>query len=132
MDSKVKKSFNWLIICIVIITLAAGMARLIETDFGRVDVSNIHITDENGDTVVARLYRPKTATFASPLPAVINIHGYQNDKLTNDSMAIELSRRGFVVISPDMIGHGDSDPTFNLGAIFTGNQPPACKVSTNM
>ena len=120
MDSKVKKSFNWLIICIVIITLAAGMARLIETDFGRVDVSNIHITDENGDTVVARLYRPKTATFASPLPAVINIHGYQNDKLTNDSMAIELSRRGFVVISPDMIGHGDSDPTFNLGAIFTG------------
>lgn len=120
MDPKVKKSFNWLIICIVIITLAAGMARLIETDFGKVDVSNIHITDENGDVVVARLYRPKTASAASPLPAVINIHGYQNDKLTNDSMAIELSRRGFVVISPDMIGHGDSDPTFNIGAIFTG------------
>ncbi|MBA4384383.1 MAG: hypothetical protein C0410_06580 [Anaerolinea sp.] len=120
MSGKVKKSVNWIIICVVIITLAAGTAKLIETDFGKVDVSNIFLTDENGDTVAARLYRPVAATAASPLPAVINIHGYQNDKLVDDSFAIELSRRGFVVISPDIMGHGDSDPKFDLGGLLGG------------
>ncbi len=120
MSGKVKKSVNWIIICVVIITLAAGMAKLIESDFGKVDVSNISITDENGDAIAARLYRPVEATSANPLPAVINIHGYQNDKLVDDSFAIELSRRGFVVVSPDIIGHGDSDPKFDLAGILGG------------
>ena len=120
MNEKVKKSINWIIICLVVITLAAGMARLIETDFGKVAVNNISITDESGNVIAARLYRPKNADATNPLPAIINIHGYQNDKLTNDSMAIELSRRGFVVISPDMIGHGDSSPVFDLVSILGG------------
>jgi len=115
-----RKAINRFILCLVIITVAAVMAHLIETDFGKVKVTNIYITDENGYTVVARLYKPLTATAASKAPAVINIHGYQNDKLVNDSLSIELSRRGFVVVAPDMIGHGDSDPEFNLGAVLGG------------
>lgn len=120
MSASVRKSVNWIIICLVIITFSAGMARLIETDFGKVEVHNIFITDENGDQISARLYRPVAATAGSMTPAVINIHGYQNDKLVDDSMSIELSRRGFVVISPDMMGHGDSDPKFSLGPVLTG------------
>lgn len=120
MNTSVKRSVNWIIIMVVIITLAAGMARLIETDWGKVKVDNIFITDEAGNKIAARLYLPVTATVESKAPAVINIHGYQNDKLVDDSMAIELSRRGFVVVSPDILGHGDSDPKFELGGILTG------------
>jgi len=120
MNGNVRKSVNWIIICVVIITVAASMARLIETDFGKVEVNNIQISDESGNIIAARLYHPKSATAASKAPAVINIHGYQNDKLTDDSFAIELSRRGFVVISPDIIGHGDSSPRFDLAGILGG------------
>lgn len=108
MTTTVRKSVNWLMIGLIVITLAAGMARLIETDFGKVSVTKIQVPDADGNVISAMLYMPKTASAENPLPAVINIHGYQNDKLTNDSMAIELSRRGFIVISPDVIGHGDS------------------------
>jgi uncharacterized protein len=120
MTAKMRKSVNWIIICLVIITVAASMAKLIETDFGKVNVSNITISDENGDSVVFRLYRPVNVTAANKAPAVLNIHGYQNDKLVDDSMAIELSRRGFVVISPDIMGHGDSDPKFDLAGLLGG------------
>ena len=41
MNANVRKSVNWIIICVVIITIAASMARLIETDFGKVDVRTI-------------------------------------------------------------------------------------------
>ena len=120
MFTNVRKSVNWIIIALVIITFAAGMARLIETDFGKVEVSTIFISDEAGNTIAAKLYRPLTATAESKLPAVINIHGYQNDKLVDDLMAIELSRRGFVVVSPDILGHGDSKPGFDIGGLLTG------------
>lgn len=120
MNTNVRKSVNCIIICVVIITLAAGMARLIETDWGKVSVSNIFITDESGNRIAARLYRPVDVNATNLAPAVINIHGYQNDKLVDDSFAIELSRRGFVVVSPDILGHGDSDPKFDLGGLLGG------------
>lgn len=120
MFTSVRKSVYWIIISLIIITFAAGMARLIETDFGKVEVGNIFISDEAGNTISARLYRPVSVTVENKAPAVINIHGYQNDKLVDDSMAIELSRRGFVVISPDILGHGDSSPFFNIGDVLTG------------
>jgi len=34
MFTSVRKSVYWIIISLIIITFAAGMARLIETDFG--------------------------------------------------------------------------------------------------
>jgi hypothetical protein len=119
MSTNVRKSVTTIIICLVVITIAAVMARLIETDFGKVAVSNISISDPDGNIIVARLYRPVNATADHKLPAVINIHGYQNDKLADDSYSIELSRRGFVVVAPDVIGHGDSGGGLESGKLGT-------------
>lgn len=119
MDRSRGKSAIWLAVGIAVIALAAGMARLIETNFGKVDVRTIRISDENGVILAAKLYRPLAASANAKMPAVINIHGYQNDKLVNDSFAIELSRRGFVVLSPDVIGHGDSGSGINVPGVQT-------------
>lgn len=112
------KSARLLIIGLVVIGLAAGMARLVETDFGKVAVSTVKIADPDGVIIAAKLYRPAAASAANKLPAVISIHGYQNDKLTNDSFSIELSRRGFIVLSPDVIGHGDSGSGVSVGGVL--------------
>ncbi|MHC1783688.1 MAG: alpha/beta hydrolase family protein [Anaerolineaceae bacterium] len=118
MNANVRKAINWIIICLVIISFSAGFARLIETDFGKVSVSTVYISDVDGTTIAAKLYKPGSATVDNKAPAVINIHGYQNDKLVDDSFSIELSRRGFVVISPDVAGHGDSTGGVSVGGVL--------------
>ena len=50
----------------------------------------------------------KNATENHPAPAVLLFHGYQNDKDTSSSYAIELARRGIVVMCLDTYGHGDT------------------------
>jgi len=68
-----------------------------------------------------KLLRPVAATPDSPMPGVVYIHGYQNNRETSDAYCIELARRGFVVLNIDAIGRGNSgipndpdDPDFDV------------------
>ena len=55
-----------------------------------------------------KLYTPKTATAEPPAPGVLLLHGYQNDHETCAAYAIELARRGAVVLCLDEYGHGST------------------------
>ncbi len=118
MDKKVRKNLIFLIVMVVVITFSAIMADQIESGFGKSEVSIVRIKDPDGNIVVAKLFRPKEATASNPLPAVLNMHGYQNDKNVQDPFSVELARRGFVVLAPDSLGHGDSGGGLNVGAWF--------------
>lgn len=100
----------WLVLAILLIILLAAevTAWLVQRDFGRVDVSNVSYNNYNGIIVRAKLFRPVVATQENPLPGVVYIHGYQNNRETSDAFAIEFARRGFVVLSIDAIGRGNS------------------------
>ncbi len=116
MQTNVRKQTIWLIVLVLIISFSAVMSYSIERDFGNVSVNTIKIVSKDGYIITAKLYRPKTATAENPLPAIVNMHGYQNDKSVQDPFSIELARRGFVVIAPDALGHGDSQGGLsNLG-----------------
>jgi len=84
------------------------MANQVRSDFGKTEVTFVKIPASDGGFVAARLYRPKYATAENKLPAVLTVHGGNNDKDTQAPAAIELSRRGFVVLAPDMSTHGDT------------------------
>ncbi|TCP18531.1 hypothetical protein EV693_102211 [Nicoletella semolina] len=85
------------------------LASLIERDFGRVDVSTISFMTEEQQPMVAKLYRPISATAQTPKPALLALHGYQSDKeATSTFGALELAKRGFVVLAIDHFGHGYS------------------------
>jgi pimeloyl-ACP methyl ester carboxylesterase len=56
------------------------------------------------------LYVPKGATAKTPAPGILAVHGYFNSRETQSGFAIELSRRGYVVLAIDETGHGYSDP----------------------
>ena len=118
MEVNVRKSFTLLIIMVVVIAVSAILADQIESSFGDVEVSIVEIPDAAGNTVVAKLFRPKIADASNPLPAVVNMHGYQNDKDVQGPFSIELARRGFVVLAPDALGHGDSQGGLNLMGWF--------------
>lgn len=107
-NSALKRQFGFLIAILVVVAVSAFMSSRIERDFGRVDVSIIRLLNPAGELITAKLFRPVSATPQTPQPAVVNMHGYQNDKGVQDPFSIELARRGFVVLAPDALGHGDS------------------------
>lgn len=94
--------------CLLVLVGATVVAALVQQDFGRVTVRNVTYANFNGIRVRAKLFQPTGVTEASPGPGVVYIHGYQNNRETADPYAIELARRGIVVLSIDAIGRGNS------------------------
>ena len=80
-------------------------AHGIQTDHGNVTVSMGNINTNLGN-LEYKLYVPSTATAENPAPGVLLLHGYQNDHETSAAYAIELARRGVVVMALDEYGHG--------------------------
>ena len=90
--------------------VSMGVAHGVQTDFGNVDVRMGHFEDaESGKALTYKLYRPKTASHANKAPAVLLLHGYQNDHETSAGYAVELARRGFVCLALDEYGHGSTE-----------------------
>lgn len=86
----------------------AWLAHRVQASGGTVSVSEVRIPAGQGVTVSGLLYRPAKATAAAPAPAVLVSHGYINTREMQSPFAIELSRRGYVVLAMDMTGHGYS------------------------
>ena len=107
MNKTVKRSLTALLVLIALIFGCMAIANSIQTDGGKVAVSLGSIETPAG-TVTYKLYVPETATEENKAPAVLLLHGYQNDRETCAAYAIELARRGAVVMSLDEYGHGSS------------------------
>ena len=107
MNKTVKRSLATLLVMILLIFACMGIADRIQTGGGKIDVSLGTITTPQGE-LTYKLYVPETATETNKAPAVLLLHGYQNDRETCAAYAIELARRGAVVMSLDEYGHGGS------------------------
>lgn len=97
-------------IALVLILVSCIFASLIQTDFGKVQITTVNIVTDSGSTLCGHLYRPKDATAENPLPGIVTCHGNYNNKEMQDVNAIELSRRGYVVLNVDEYRHGHSSP----------------------
>jgi len=114
------QSIPFFVTCLLVMFAAAVLASQVQTNFGRVELSNVFYENDSGISIRAKLFRPVLATEEAPAPGIVYIHGYQNNRETSDAYSIELARRGFVVLSVDAIGRGNSgeplaldDPEFD-------------------
>lgn len=95
------------------------------TGWGNVDIDRVTISGNDGAEFSALVYRPANATDDTPAPAAVIYHGWSGNARCNESWAMELARRGYVVVSPDLNASGDSEgyydgtPNSNPGAIGT-------------
>ena len=94
-----------LVFALVFTALSAGLLR----DWGKVSITDVKLETASGSKVAARIYKPDSATAEHPAPTVIFTHGLTVNKESYAQYGMELSRRGFVVIMPDMLNHGDSE-----------------------
>ena len=118
--STIKKSTrNLLIVALVLILCGSFLASLFNTGTYSVKVSRISFETERG-TLSGLLYMPKGASASDPRPAISVTHGYLNSAEMQDANAIELSRRGYVVLALDMYDHGHSAANAeNTGNFFS-------------
>lgn len=100
-----------LIIAVAFTLVCLLSSYTVMTNFYSVKVSTTTTTTTSGHTVSLRVYKPKTATKTEKAPAVVVAHGLSTTKECYTQYAIELSRRGYVVVTPDMLNHGGSDIT---------------------
>ena len=88
---------------------AAALAHLIVTRNG-ITLHDLRFSGVGGRELAATLYIPPGASPQRPAPAVLTIHAYLGSSASQSNLAIELARRGYVVLALDQPGHGQSDP----------------------
>ena len=114
-----KSSKRLLLIALLVVFFSSLIASQIQTSGGRVDVRDIKIPTHNGQWVVADLFKPRSATSENPAPLVVVIPGFQRSKEALSNIAIELSRRGLVVILIDPYAQGFSSASMSRLAATT-------------
>lgn len=101
------RSKKVLVVALVLIVLGSFCASMFNTSMFQVKVKQIDFETEHG-TLSGLLYMPKGAGAKDPRPVIVTTHGYLNSKEMQDAPAIEMSRRGYIVLALDMYDHGDS------------------------
>jgi pimeloyl-ACP methyl ester carboxylesterase len=101
----------------VLIVAGALLAAFVQTR-GGVQVTEARWRTAEGAVMSGLLYRPPGLSEGRRAPAVLLSHGYINTREMQSPFAIELSRRGFVVLAMVMTGHGGSGG--NVGAAGFG------------
>lgn len=122
---KNKKSLLMLVIVLAVILVSSFFASMIQSAGFSVTVTDIRnesnsgkLYEEDGITEVAGqtvrgevvsgiLFMPNDASASNKLPAVVMTHGYLNNRELQLQNAIELARRGFIVLTMDREGHGN-------------------------
>lgn len=112
-------SNRFLLICLGVVVGASILASWIQSSFGEVDVMSIKVPTQNGQWVVADLFKPQSATAENPAPAVIVVPGFQRSKEALSNIAIELARRGIVALSIDPYAQGSSSSSLSRRAATT-------------
>lgn len=103
------KKFS-VILCVCFVLIASvfmAIANNIQTNNNAIEIIDGKIEDDRG-YLTYKLYKPIEASSNNKAPGVLLLHGYQNDHETCAAYAIELAKRGAVVLCLDEYGHGSS------------------------
>lgn len=106
-NKKTSLRFLWIALALCLVSVIG--ASIVQSSGNKVVIKDLRWETPSGHMMSALLYIPANATAESPAPAVVTSHGWYNNREMQDLNYVEWSRRGFVVMSIDMYGHGHSD-----------------------
>lgn len=107
-----------LAVALCLCLVSSIFASLFQSSFNTVTVKDMNVVVAAGKSVNAQIYIPKNATPENKVPLIVVSHGSYNNLDHQDQNMIELSRRGFAVISLDEYNHGSSDMEVADASIF--------------
>jgi uncharacterized protein len=105
----------WKLLLLALVLIVAGslLGSWINTGAGAAIVTDVKIVTTDGVIISAYLYQPASATAQKPAPGALLSHGWNNQKNYMANTALELARRGYVVLNIDMAAHG-----YSTGGVF--------------
>lgn len=106
-------------LALAIVALASWAGSLVQSSGGRVQVMDVKLPTQNGQWVVADLFKPSSATAETPAPLVVVVPGFQRSKEALVAISIELSRRGIVVLAIDPYAQGASSVSLSSNSATT-------------
>ena len=95
-----------LLICLSIIILTSLAASIVQSNFGKIDVTTMTLPTQDGQHLVYDWYKPKTVSKENKAPFIAIIPGFQRSKEALSNFAIELARRDIVVALIDPYAQG--------------------------
>src|ERR671919_762914 len=107
---------------VVVCTLLASPLVTVETGaaqtFDEITIEDpIIVESKDGTPIVATLMLPSGASAASPVPVVLQTHGWGGTRAKSPSGLLSvLLRRGYAVLTWDSRGFGESGGEANIGA----------------
>ncbi|MCF0261951.1 MAG: prolyl oligopeptidase family serine peptidase [Sphaerochaetaceae bacterium] len=128
-----KKMYMPLIIVVAALVVSMIGSYLVQTNFlsvkqidvtctmnelvAQIDANNTKYGKDLGATlskgsaqqISMTVYKPKNASESNPVPCIVCAHGWNNSKEMQIQNFVELSKRGFAVVTVDLAGHGHSD-----------------------
>ncbi|MEW9053199.1 MAG: alpha/beta fold hydrolase [Neobacillus sp.] len=118
-----KKPVILLMISLVLILVGSFAASQFNSSNGEVDVDRIYFDTPRGE-LSGLLYKPNGVD-SEPRPTLVTTHGYLNSGEMQDAQAIEMSKRGYVVLALDQYDHGHSTGTMEKPIPFFSFWPQA-------
>ena len=115
-----RKNSFWLALSLVLMLLSGIVASIVQTAGGTIAVKDMRWETPSGQMISALLYKPDTVTEDNKAPAIVVSHGWWNNREMQDANYVELARRGYVVVSIDMYGHGNSSYLRNADLTLGG------------
>jgi len=109
-----------LYVAIALMLVSMIGASLVQNSAGAVTVKDLRWETTSGFKMSGLLFVPKGVSGQNKAPAIVTSHGMFNNREMQDANFVELSRRGFVVLSMDMFSHGNSESVPNIGILTTG------------
>jgi hypothetical protein len=95
---------------LIIVLVGALLATWIQTGAGAAQVKEVMYLGADNGINDAYIWIPNGVTAKNPAPGILAVSGFNNSKEYMSNTALELARRGFVVLDIDMEAHGHSDP----------------------
>ena len=106
-----KQAVRFFCLSLAVLFIASILIWGFQSSWGKVKIKRMEIAGTDGEAVSTLIYIPDNASDATPAPVVLIMHGRSNHGHSNDTWSMELARRGYVVLSPDLAGGGESAPT---------------------
>ena len=99
----------WLCVALVLCLISMVGSSLIQTGNHSIRIKKMYWESPAGALLSADLWIPANATAENKAPAVVTVEGWYNNKEMQDAYTLELARRGYVVLTLDLHGHGNSE-----------------------
>lgn len=97
------------VVALIMCLLSMIGASMIQTSNQKIRIKSMTWESPEGHLLSADLWIPPNATRDTPAPAIVTVEGWYNNKEMQDMYNVELSRRGYVILTLDMHGHGNSE-----------------------